>query len=250
MAFEHPTRSETPDFSAETEEDPFPALRVAGETFRLLPEGAALWEEEGTLLVADPHFGKAATFRAAGLPVPAGTTGRTLDRLDAALGRFPIQRLVFLGDLLHARTGRAPGTLSELTRWRGRHAGLEITLVRGNHDRGAGDPPADLGIRCVDAPLILRGLALSHHPDPISGHYVIGGHLHPAVRLWGRGRQSKRLPCFLFGSDAAILPAFGDFTGTAVVQPSADDRVFVLAADEVIEVSGPGGSEGSSPVGG
>ena len=44
-----------------------------GEVFRLLPGGAALWERTATLLVADLHVGKDATFRAAGLPLPAET---------------------------------------------------------------------------------------------------------------------------------------------------------------------------------
>ena len=43
---------------------------VAGERLVLLPEMAAYWERAGTLLVADPHFGKAAAFRAAGIPEP------------------------------------------------------------------------------------------------------------------------------------------------------------------------------------
>ena len=33
------------------------------EAFRLLPEKAIRWPAEKTLFVADPHFGKSATFR-------------------------------------------------------------------------------------------------------------------------------------------------------------------------------------------
>jgi hypothetical protein len=77
---------------------------------------------------------------------------------------------------------------------------------------------------------------LAHHPDPSEAGYVLAGHVHPAVRLVGKGRQRERLPCFWFGAEVGVFPAFGDFTGAAVVQPAAGDRVFVLASDRVMEI--------------
>src|SRR5262249_50769057 len=44
-------------------------VEIAGERVTLLAERAAYWQRTRTLLVADTHFGKAATFRAAGIPV-------------------------------------------------------------------------------------------------------------------------------------------------------------------------------------
>ena len=41
-------------------------LSLFGESLWLLPERVILWEERRTLLVADPHWGKAAAFRASG----------------------------------------------------------------------------------------------------------------------------------------------------------------------------------------
>jgi metallophosphoesterase superfamily enzyme len=63
----------------------------------------------------------------------------------------------------------------------------------------------------------------------------MAGHLHPAVRLAGRGGQSLALPCFYFGHAYAVLPAFGDFTGTALVSPRPGERVVVVADDTLIE---------------
>jgi hypothetical protein len=34
----------------------------------------------------------------------------------------------------------------------------------------------------------------------------------------------------------AILPAFGEFTGTALSEPDPRDRIFVIAGDEVVPV--------------
>lgn len=209
---------------------------VAGESLRLLPEGAAYRPASETLLVADPHFGKAATFRAAGLAVPGGTTASSLARLDGALASTGARRLVFLGDFLHARAARAPDTLAALAGWRARHPELEVVLVRGNHDRHAGDPLPELRIRTVDPPLPEPPFALRHHPEPVEGSYVLAGHLHPAAVLRGRGRQRERLPCFWLGARVGVLPAFGEFTGTAEIRPEPGDRVFVLAAGEVVQV--------------
>jgi DNA ligase-associated metallophosphoesterase len=211
-------------------------ITVAGEDVTLLPELAVYWPRERTLFVADPHFGKAASFRALGVPVPRGTTVGTLERLDAVLHRTAALRLTFLGDFLHAREGRAPETLRVLNEWRRSHAEVEMTLVRGNHDARAGDPPRELEVRCVSAPIDAPPFVLDHHPRPSPSGYVLCGHIHPAVHLSGRGRQHARLPCFWFGERIGVLPAFGEFTGGATVDVSPSDRVYVVADDDVIEV--------------
>jgi uncharacterized protein len=219
-------------------------LEIGGEPLRLLRERAVLLERSGTLLLADAHFGKSATFRTAGLPVPGGTTAGTLERLDAALARTGARRVVLLGDFFHARAARAPATLDAIARWRDRHPALDLVLVRGNHDRHAGDPPPELGIAAVDAPLAEPPFAFAHLPRPHPGAYTLAGHLHPAVTLRGRGRQRERLPCFWFGAQVAVLPAFGEFTGTAEVEPRPGDRVFVATGVEVVEVGGARGGGG------
>lgn len=210
---------------------------VRGEELWLLPERAAYWARRGTLLIADPHFGKAASFRSAGVPVPAGTTDGTLARIDATLARTGAKRLVFLGDFLHAREGRAASTLGALGRWREEYEAIDVVLVRGNHDRRAGDPPAELRIHCVDAPLLEAPFAFAHHPGAVPDAYAIAGHIHPAVTLTGPGRQRDRLACFWFGASYAVLPAFGEFTGLANVEPVAGDQVFVIAGDDVRAVA-------------
>lgn len=212
-------------------------LDIVGEGLRLLPERALYWERKRTLLVADPHWGKAAAFRAAGVPVPGGTTREGLRRLTSALEDSGAERVVFLGDFLHARTGRTATTLEALWLWRQRHPAVELILIRGNHDRRAGDPPPELGIHCVDGPVREDGFLLAHHPSVAPELYGLAGHLHPVVRLVGPARERQRLPCFWFGMRGAILPAFGDFTGGADISPAPGDRVLVVAGGGVIEVS-------------
>jgi DNA ligase-associated metallophosphoesterase len=213
------------------------ATTLAGEPVELLAERAIFWPAEATLLIADAHWGKAASFRAAAIPVPEGATVADLARLDRALARTGARSLVILGDLVHARAGFAPAVLDAVGAWRARHPELEVLLVRGNHDIRAGDPPPAWGFRCVEEPHALGPFALCHYPDVAAEGYLLAGHLHPAVALTGRGRQRERLVCFLIGPRRTILPAFGSFTGAATVQPAPDERVVVVAGSEVIPIA-------------
>ncbi|MDQ2890558.1 MAG: ligase-associated DNA damage response endonuclease PdeM [Gemmatimonadota bacterium] len=210
------------------------AIQVAGETLVLLPEGAAFWRQQLTLLVADLHWGKAAVFRAAGIPVPAGTTSESVRRLDMLVKRTNARRVVFLGDLLHAKSGRSSDMFLALGEWSASLDGVELLLVRGNHDRRAGDPPPELRIVCVDAPHLAPPFVFAHHPGVSPDGYVLAGHVHPGVRLYGPARQSERLPCFVIGTRGGILPAFGAFTGLGLIEPAEGDRIFVIAEDRVL----------------
>ena len=143
-------------------------LELAGERVALLAERALWWPARRTLVVADVHLGKAATFRAAGIPIPRGATSDDLARLDRALERTGATALVILGDLFHARVGReAPGTVAQVGGWRAGRPELDVLLVRGNHDIGAGDPPTELGLRCVDEPWDETPFVFRHHPEPV-----------------------------------------------------------------------------------
>jgi DNA ligase-associated metallophosphoesterase len=212
-------------------------IALAGEQVVLRGDHAMVWPARRTLLIADAHFGKAAAFRARGMPVPAGTTADNLARLDRLVDAHDIERIVFLGDLFHAAQSHAPATLAQLRAWRERRAALQLLLVEGNHDASAGAPPADLRIETVGEPWLDGPFAFCHHPRPFMDRYVLAGHLHPAYRLAGR-RDSVRLPCFWLGAQVGVLPAFGDFTGSCTIAPRAGDRVYAIAEGRVIAMPG------------
>jgi metallophosphoesterase superfamily enzyme len=114
-----------------------------------------------------------------------------------------------------------------------------LTLVRGNHDSHAGDPPSSLAIAVVDEPHLIGPFVFAHHPQPHPGGYVLAGHVHPVYRLAARG-DALRLPCFLFGTEGGLLPSFGAFTGGHPVTPAPCDRLFLAAPDIVIELTARG----------
>lgn len=208
-------------------------VQLEGETLWLLADNAVYWPAHQCLLIADAHFGKASAYRSLGQPVPQGTTTENLQRLDRLLSAFTCARVIFLGDFLHGPGSHASGTLGALRAWRERHAELHLTLIRGNHDKRAGDPPADLDIEVVAEPLLMGPFALQHEPDAHASHHVLAGHVHPVYHLRGKGRQRLRLPCFQLGSRVSLLPAFGAFTGGYAVEQDNDHRIFVIGDHEV-----------------
>ncbi len=208
---------------------------LAGEPVWLLADKAIFWPRGSTLFIADYHLGKVAAFRDAGLPLPAGTTTQAVTRLAACVEATRAERIVFLGDFLHSKAARAPRTLARFAEWRSEYSHLSLVLVRGNHDDHAGDPPPEWGIRCVDEGESLAPFILAHFPGALVGGYALCGHLHPAVRL-SDGADGLTLPCFWMRPDHAVLPSFGEFTGSAPVRPVKGDRCFVVAGDRVLAV--------------
>jgi DNA ligase-associated metallophosphoesterase len=210
-------------------------LTVANEHLLLLPQKAAYWPRAGMLIIADIHFGKAASFRALGVPVPAGTTSANLLALEELMAQYEVRHIMFLGDFLHAKAAHAPATLAAMQAWRERHPELLLTVVRGNHDAHAGDPPARLDISMVDEPHVIGPFAFCHHPDMLVTSYVLSGHVHPVYRLRS-GWESLLLPCFLMGTERMVLPSFGAFTGGHPVAPQPGERLFVTSGEAVLEI--------------
>lgn len=235
-------------------------IDIAGEALWLLSDKAAWCEASRTLFVADLHLGKASTMRAGMLPVAPGVcraaAEQDLARVVALLSRTNAANLVILGDLLHARQGRDETLLTLVRAWResSEIAPIEITLVRGNHDRSSGDPPGDWRIRCIDEghPWLIPGSKASWslwHVPPINQRGVerfLAGHVHPVFNLRLGGISAGRSPCFhLFSSQPTprstglILPAFGSFTGGAHVPQGwaqRNERVILSAENRLIEL--------------
>ena len=209
-------------------------LTLLDQPLDLMPQRAVYRAANRTLYIADTHWGKAATFRAHHIPVPEGALTADLQRLSDAISQSGAQRLVILGDLLHTRSGRADVVHDTVMIWRDRHPDLAVELVRGNHDRGAGDPSDDWRITCHDAPLDDEaGFVLAHHPVAIPGRFVLCGHLHPTIQLHGAGRQQIKLPCFWQTAGCMVLPAFGSLTDGMRIRPVAGDAVYIVAGSQV-----------------
>ncbi|MBU6414142.1 MAG: metallophosphoesterase, partial [Planctomycetes bacterium] len=148
-----------------------------------------------------------------------------------------VERIVILGDLIHAPRG-VTEDVKEC--WEGwvtfqREAGRRIVCVRGNHDR-------KLEVLCggTDVEVLEEfeedGVVFTHDPrEAREGRVVMGGHLHPAFVV-GPGRSAMKLPAFVVGSERVVMPAFTKFVGGVAVEVREGEKVFVVGAGEVIGV--------------
>jgi len=214
------------------------AFHWQGVDWQLLADKALWYPGEKTLFIADPHFGKSASFRSAGIPVPEGSTHDDCQRLSHLIGRTSAIRLVILGDFFHNAASRSSSVHRVLTDWRKRHTDLQVELVRGNHDHAAGDPWPDLKMRVHPSFWMWKGFCCSHNDQKPSPHPVLSGHVHPSVKLSVQGRRVYRLPCFWFrGQVSCTLPSFGTFTGSYTVEPSREDCLIATDGHSIMNVT-------------
>jgi DNA ligase-associated metallophosphoesterase len=203
-----------------------PILRFAGHNFEPLPSGGLYWHSQQTLLVADLHFEKMASFARRGQMLPPYDTGMTLARLEADLRRTGARKLISLGDSFHrADASKLLGSADRM-RLDAISDMVECTWLSGNHDPA----PHAIGGTCLPE-LELAGLTLTHEPKRgASG--LVAGHLHPAAHLYIEGRTTRR-PCFVHDNRLLILPAYGASTGSLNILSPAFVGLFHWPALEV-----------------
>jgi DNA ligase-associated metallophosphoesterase len=216
---------------------------VNQQKFWISSERVLFWENEHTLIVSDLHFGKTGHFRKSGIAVPQLVFKEDLQRLVAQLQHFSAKKLLVVGDLFHSVANKE---LDMFIKWRNDLPDITIQLVKGNHDILKDDWYHNAGISLIKNGLLINGFCFTHdndlcetttqstEADPIN--YTISGHIHPGVLVKGLGKQSLSLPCFYFGADYAILPAFSRFTGTALIAPKKGDCVFAIADRTLIKL--------------
>ncbi len=204
-------------------------------TFELHPLRAMWWKKQSMLICADVHIGKGAHFRNSGIPIPKRVNDSNLWNLVVLIEQYNPEKILFLGDLFHSGIN---DEWEELVDCLAQYPHSEKLLVKGNHEIEAQHEYERLGFVVMES-LVIDDIQFTHEPPSStpSNTYTFCGHLHPAVRMQGSAQQSLRLPCFWMGSDIGVLPAFGEFTGSHTIQPKKGDRLFVVAANSIVEVS-------------
>lgn len=205
-----------------------------GEQLLLCPGRALWWEAKKMLLVSDVHLGKAAHFRKNGIALPQQTNTDNLYRLADLLIDFKPETLLLLGDLFHSEINAEWDVFEDFLQ---NFPLVATVLVKGNHDILPDEVFTSAGLKVVEE-WDEGPFRFVHEPlvDPDGDRYYIAGHIHPAVVLQGAARQRLRLPCFWWGPNQAVMPAFGYFTGSHRVKPRKGDHVQVIAENSVLEV--------------
>ncbi len=203
-------------------------------------ERIIFWEDEKALILSDSHFGKTGHFRKSGIAVPQHIFLEDLQRLFALLQFYKPEQLIVVGDFFHSNANKE-NLLFE--KWRNDVSQLAILLIKGNHDVLHKDWYKKSNVQLFsDEPLRINNLAFIHDYSDIKNHpqhadaYFLTGHLHPGIFIKGKSRQSLRFPCFYFGDEFAVLPAFSKFSGLALIEKKKKDTVFAIVDKDLIEV--------------
>jgi uncharacterized protein len=192
------------------------------------------WEEQKVLIVSDLHFGKTGHFRKSGIPVPQSVYKEDLQRLVSLLHYFKPEKLLVVGDFFHSHANME---LDWFKKWREDFTFLKIILVRGNHDILKGSWYKEARIDVIEPELELPPFIFTHERcEDHQDLYTFCGHIHPGIYLHGLGKQSLRLPCFYFGANHCILPAFSKFTGTALIEPDPNENVFAIVENSLVQM--------------
>lgn len=206
-------------------------LKIKNNTFILHPLSVIFWEQKSMLIISDVHLGKVSHFRKFGAAVPQKAIQKNFDLMTEAIEYFKPETICFLGDLFHSSINKEWQLFEKWII----DQNLEFILVEGNHDIISPLRYEKLGVKVVPE-IQSDGFLLTHHPEDREGFFNFSGHIHPAVRLRGAGRQTLRLPCFFQKENQMIVPAFGQFTGSHSLTPSKKDKIFAVTKEAVFEV--------------
>jgi len=213
------------------------SINCAGEVLWLHPAHVMYWPARKTLFVADVHVGKEHRFGRSGIAIPGGISEQTLRDLFALCDQSGAERLMVLGDFMHAKPSAGESWLETLSVLLAERPALGIEIVAGNHDKPAGRSLLDGRVLWHADSIVEGAFVLVHEPVDDPRGYVLSGHLHPAWRLSTTRRGGVRAPVFWLRPGHAVLPAFGGFTGAARIEPDLrGDRLFMTGPDCVIEI--------------
>lgn len=202
-----------------------PPVRIEIRPDVWLDSRRALWlADERRLVVADLHWGYAATHRARGNLLPPWGDAEIERTLHALVATYQPVEMIWLGDAVHAADGAAPAERFL------RNAPVPTAVIAGNHDR-----------RWNDATVrsITRGRYFLHHGDgtpavPPDAIEVIGHH-HPAAVLDDRAGTHLKFPALVASAQRLVLPAFSPWAAGSPWTPidEANETVWVIAPRRV-----------------
>jgi len=211
-------------------------ITIRNQKLALLPQKALFWPDKKYLILSDLHLGKTGHFRKSGIAAPGKANLKNIERLSSLVNDIQPKKILFLGDLFHSSANREWFQFEE---WRKTFPELSILLVTGNHDQLHSSFYQSADIEVIDR-LELENFLFVHDASGLqksSDTTIISGHIHPGVKLKGKGKQKLRLPCYSISDHQIVLPAFGEFTGLHIIQPDENRKIFLIVENSVIDLN-------------
>jgi uncharacterized protein len=196
--------------------------------FLLSSQRCIFWQEQKILIISDLHLGKTGHFRKAGIAVPQAVFKEDMQRLIAQIQYFKPIKIIVIGDMFHSHGNKEHDFFMK---WRNDFPHLVIQLVKGNHDILNKTWYEEAAIEVSNCEIVIDSFSFIHDFADCTIHenqYIFSGHIHPGISIRGMGKQSLQFPCFYFGEQYAVLPAFSRFTGMYSIKPKPGETVYAL----------------------
>lgn len=212
------------------------SITLCDQRLQLHCERGIYWPQASTLIVADVHLGKESVFQRSGMGVPSGIAESDISRLARLANQYRPERLLVLGDVVHALPSASELWIQRLSQWLDTVDQLSMVVVQGNHDKpgvaGVLDARIDWHTALSEPPF-----HFTHEPVVSDNTYGMSGHLHPTLALQDAGLDRLRLPVFWLQEKLAVLPAFGSFVGGRNIRPAKRDEVYGAGPDGIVRLS-------------
>ncbi len=193
----------------------------ANQNFSIFPNGELYWQNKKTLIISDLHFEKGSFFSETRQFIPPFDTIETLRQLSKFIDDYPVEMIIFLGDLVHDKfafqrmTREAKKIFFEILK------NINCTLTIGNHDDTSF--LKDIGLNLTEN-IVIDDICFSHHPT-IDKKFSVFGHYHPKVKLKinSRGIWTS---CFIANKEKLLMPSYGYFTGGLSIKSLEIQKLF------------------------
>ena len=210
----------------------------ANKKFSLFANGELYWPGKKTLIISDLHLEKGSFFTESNQYIPPFDTIETLRQLLNFINNHPVEKVIFLGDLVHDKLAFKRMTVKSKELFFKILENIDCTLTVGNHDSISF--LEDIGLTLTNQ-VIIDGICFSHYPS-IDQSFSVFGHYHPKVKLIINSRGIW-VACFVLNKERILMPSYGYYTGglsikSAQIQElfNAQYEIFPLAKEKIYKL--------------
>ena len=211
----------------------------ANKKFSLFANGELYWPGKKTLIISDLHLEKGSFFTESNQYIPPFDTTETLRNLSDFINNHPVEKIIFLGDLIHDKFAFQRMTEKSKELFFKILENIDCTLTVGNHDSISF--LEDIGLTLTNQ-VIIDGICFSHYPS-IDQSFSVFGHYHPKVKLIINSRGIW-VACFVLNKERILMPSYGYYTGGLSIKDAqiqdlfdAQYEIFPLAKEKIYKLS-------------
>ncbi|MET1123648.1 MAG: metallophosphoesterase [Archaeoglobaceae archaeon] len=211
--------------------------------FTLTPERVCLIGDAA--VIADLHLGIENVMQESGVAIPKMQIGEILRNVKRIIRKYNISKLVVAGDLKHEFSRNLPYEWEDVRTFveTVRGEGVELEVVRGNHDNFLAAILAEYGIELKEVSNV-AGYCIVHGHRECDCERIVMGHEHPSIKVRVRGALYS-YPCYLVADRRiVVVPAFsplvlgsdvlsGDFL-SPILRRANRIEVYAIEEDEVV----------------